>query len=234
MRLFGLIRALGLLTLPLAAGVPLHLGAVIREGAPPFEGARLFRIDGDGAGTLRPGERLKLWRFNEKRRLAHLVVVEVRGGSAFARVLSPQETFPLKGDVVTAREGLLSLPDPSWAWFAGLRAPGSPRNLSPKVPSLNPNEPSRRERIFFLAGDPTLSPAGRQKLKDWVAQWGLEGRWSVGIPANPKPSPALTEARIEVLRSALSAVGVHHLDSRALPEEAPGPKDVVYVMKDPW
>lgn len=140
----------------------------------------------------------------------------------------------MKGDVVVAREGLQPLPDPAWSWYTGLKAPAAPWTLSLKVPSLNPDEAPRRERIYFLPGDPELSPAGRQKLKDWVAQWGLEGRWSLGIPAKPNQPPALVAARVEALRSVLGTAGVLSLDSRALPEEATGPNDVVYVMKDPW
>lgn len=228
------ILALGLALSPLGAGTPMHLAAVLREGTPPFEGAKLFRIEGDGVGGLKKGERLQLWRFSEKRKLARLVVTEVKATVAFARVLSPEETFPMKGDVVVGREGLSPIPEPTWTWFSSLKSPGGPQGLAMKVPSLNPQEPPRRERIFFLPGRSELSPAGRQKLKDWVALWGLEGRWSLGLPANPSLPAKVGEARVEALREALGNLGVAHLECRALPAEPPGPKDVVHVMKDPW
>lgn len=229
-----ILLALGLLGFRLWAGVPLHLAAVLREGTPPFEGTRLFRIEGDGTAGLKKGDQLRLWRFGEKRKLARLVVSEVKGGAAFARILNPEETFPMKGDVVVEREGLSSIPEPGWAWFGSLKSPGVPRSLALKVPTLNPLEPPRREQIFFLPGNAELSPAGRQKLKDWVALWGLEGRWSLGVPSNPTVPAKVGEARVKVLREVLGTLGVSNLECRALPAEPPGSKDGIHVMKDPW
>lgn len=237
MSLRGILTALGLACLPLpglAEGVPLHLAAVIREGVPPYEGEKRFRLEGEGAGGLRKGERIRLWRFNERRRLAELVVVEVKAPVAFARVLDPGETFPLKGDLVCSHEPLAALPDPGWAWYGRLGAPARPQAPNPKVPaSLNPGPP-RRETLYFLPGSAELSPAGRQKLKDWVALWGLDGRWSLGIPASPQVPEDIRAARIQALREALAELGVPQLDCRSLPAEAPGAKESLQLSKDPW
>lgn len=234
MRIKASLLAFGLGSL-LVAGPPLHVAAVLREGAPPFEGEKRYRIEGDGAANLKAGGTLSLWRFNEKRRLARLVVVEVSDGVAFARVAHPEETYPMKGDLILDQQRLLPLPElplgntPSLPTLELL----GPKALQGKLPSLNPPRPRQREKIHFLKGDSRLSPAGLDKIKAWIGAWGAEGQWTLEVPQQKQVAEGLSAARTSALEAALRQWGVTEIKVQALPEE-PQPKyDGIYVVKEP-
>lgn len=235
MRIKASLLAFGLGSLLVAGGPPLHVAAVLREGTPPFEGDRRYRIEGEGAPNLKVGGTLSLWRFNEKRRLARLVVVEVSEGVAFARIAHPEETYPMKGDLILGQQRLLPLPELPLCTSAAVPTLEllSPKALKGQLPSLHPPRPRQREKINFLKGDSGLSPAGFDKLKGWVGSWGAEGKWTLEVPQNKQVPEGLGAARIAALEAALRQHGVTEIKVQALPEE-PQPKyDGIYVVKEP-
>ena len=183
----------------LAAAQPLRVVAVVRSGAPPFEeDERLYRLEGDGCQTLTVAEHLTLRREGEKRSLGRLRVAAVKDGYALARLDSPGETYPLKGDLAVRHERAIALPPlplPSEAPMVASEA------LAPRSPGLAvPRDPSRcdrRETLYFLKGSGELSAAGLAKLRAWVGEWGAGGRWILLVPAGAPA--ALTQARLETL-----------------------------------
>jgi len=96
---------------------------------------------------------------------------------------------------------------------------------TPKAP-----EP-RRERIFFLKGDASLSPGALKKLKAWTVSWGAEGTWVLACPADTTISSGLRERRLQVLRAQLQRHGVRHIEVQSLPAEKSGRHDAVYLLK---
>jgi len=204
---------------------------VERQGLPPYEGTtRVYRLEGSGSQTLRVGEVLALQRPKEARTLGRLEILSVHLDHALARLAVPGATFPLKGDLAVRTELFHPLP--------GL--PSAPPSALPSLEALLPSTTRalprsfgqgevRREPIYFLKGDASLSPGALAKLRAWVETWGLPGQWSLECP------PAvLAEPRSAVLRLELQRLGVPSLEVRPLSEEPPGRYDAVYVRKEPW
>lgn len=228
----------GLLLAPmLAAAPPLQVAGVVREGMPPFETERLYRLEGDGCQILRVSEFLTLLRAGERRQLGRLQVTTIKDGYALARLAAPGETYPLKGDLAVRHEMASALPAmPLWAPGEGLRAKDelAARVVKLTVPANPSKEGRHREPIFFLKGSAELSPAALAKLQGWVAAWGADGQWALLVPEDPAVPAALSGARAEALRGALDRLGVHGAELRAQPAAPASRYDSIHVSKEPW
>jgi hypothetical protein len=211
-----------LATLP-APPPPLAVAQVVREGLPPYEDAdRRYRLEGDGAAQLRPGQVLLLVRPGEPRVLGLLEVVSVAPDHALARLSRAGATFPMKGDLVVPREPLRTLPalpEERPLPAAGLHSPAVPVQPEPPEPAPPPpvSEPSGsgrqpdlpqiglyRQPIFFLPAEAYLTPGARAKLRTW----GRGGRWTLTLTGAEPPDAPLAQARIRSLREELSRLGV--------------------------
>ena len=220
-----------LATLPAlpAASPPLAVAQVVREGLPPYEDAeRRYRLEGDGAAQLRPGQVLLLVRPGEPRVLGLLEVVSVAPDHALARLSRAGATFPMKGDLVVPREPLPTLPalpEERPLPAAGLHPPAVPVLPEPPEPAPPPPVPmpapsgSGRQPdlpqigphcqpIFFLPAEAYLTPGARAKLRTWVQTWGRGGRWTLTLTGAEPPDAPLAQARIRSLREELSRLGV--------------------------
>jgi len=234
MRRLVLLFLLGPLTRPALAWAvpPLLVTAVERPGLPPYEGTeRTYRLEGAGCQTLRVGEALVLQRQGEVRALGRLVILSVHLDHAMAGLSVPGATFPLKGDLAVRTEHFQPLPGMPSAPVVTLPSAEAllPSTITRSLPRSFGQGEVRREPIFFLKGDTSLSPGALSKLKAWVETWGLTGQWSLECP------PAgLSERRAAALRSELQRLGVPSLEVRPLPEEPSGRYDAVYVQKEPW
>lgn len=222
----------------LAAAPPLQVAGVVRSGMPPYdETERLYRLEGQGAQTLNLNEYLTLQRSGERRPLGRLQVTALKDGYALARLTTPGETYPLKGDLIVRHERAARLPGlPAPIPDAGLRALGdlAPRALRLAIPKSPSTEKPNREPIFFVKGSAELSPAALVKLRTWVGAWGLEGRWVLRVPEDPRVPESLSQARVEALKKALGQLGVSGIElDRAVPE-APSRFDSIHVAKEPW
>ena len=121
--------------------------------------------------------------------------------------------------------GALSLLSP------GCQRPPGTRPAA-QVPA-SPGPAAKREPIFFLKGDGTLSPGALGKLKTWVEAWGVGGRWTLTIPTGPGLTYELMERRILIIRAELRKLGVPRIDTILGPTDPPGPYDAIYVSKEP-
>jgi hypothetical protein len=218
---------------PLAWAVPpLLVTAVERQGLPPYEGTeRAYRLEGTGCQTLRVGETLVLQRQGEVRPLGRLEILSVHQDHALAKLALAGETFPLKGDLAVRTELFQALPGMPAVSLAPLPAAEAlrPKAIARSLPrSFGPGE-VRREPIFFLKGDASLSPGALAKLRAWVEIWGPSGQWSLECPP-----ASLTDQRAGALRAELQRLGVPSLELQPLPEEPPGRYDAIYVKKEPW
>lgn len=92
---------------------------------------------------------------------------------------------------------------------------------------------SKREAIFFIKGDATLSPGAIVKLKTWVNTWGLGGKWTLACPSGPGLNYDLLERRILNIRTELRKLGLSKVETSLLPQEPVGQYDVIYVVKEP-
>lgn len=223
-----------ILACTLGAAAPLQVASVERTGLPPYEGPRIYRIEGGGCATLRIGEILILRREGDPRQPGRLEVLSVHGTHAQAKLAVPGETFPLKGDVAVRTELLQVLPTIPPAAPGPLPPPQTfqPTTLAPAPPEASAI-PSR-EPIFFLAGDASLSPGAYLKLQAWTEGWGREGRWWVECPQVQAGGEALAQARIAVLATELQRLGIAAVHIRYGPAEAGGRYDAIYVMREPW
>jgi hypothetical protein len=93
---------------------------------------------------------------------------------------------------------------------------------------------ARREAIYFLQGDATLSPGAIAKLKTWAETWGQNGRWILACPSGPGLPYELLEKRVQNLRAELRKHGLAKVETRLLPREPAGKYDAIYVMKEPF
>lgn len=243
-------------TLPLAAGASLRIVAVERKGLPPFEDdRRIYQLAGEEAARLRPGEVLQLVRPGDPRDPGRLKVTGQEGGRASACLEARGTTYPLVGDQAILRRAdpVPSLPALALLPDLALRPPrsGPPPEASPgrvaSAPSASPvhaadrshaapllrpaADPERREPIFFLEGDGSLSPKGREKLQGVVRTWGAGGRWSLAIPEDRVIPDKVRQARIRAIRSALAALGVDRAGVRETQRRSGDHGDVVYVEK---
>lgn len=222
----------------LAAAPPLQVAGVVRSGMPPYDEAeRLYRLEGQGAQALHLNEYLTLRRTGERRTLGRLQVTALKDGYALARLTTPGETYPLKGDFIVRHERAARLPiQQGLAPDTRLRPLG---DLAPRVPQLPiPRSPSpgktHQEPIFFLKGSAELSPAALVKLRAWVGAWGLEGRWVLRMPEDPQVPATLSQARVEALKQALGQLGVSGVDMDWQAAAVPSRFDSIHVAKEPW
>lgn len=222
----------------LAAAPPLQVAGVVRSGMPPYdETERLYRLEGQGAQVLHLNEYLTLRRIGERRTLGRLQVTALKDGYALARLTTPGETYPLKGDLIVRHERAAPLPI-----LQGLTPDTRLRplgDLAPRVPQLTiPRSPStekvHQEPIFFLKGSAELSPAAQVKLKAWVGTWGLEGRWILKVAKDPQVPATLSQARVEALKQALGQLGVSGVDMDWQAAAVPSRFDSIHVAKEPW
>lgn len=255
------------LTLPLAASPSLRVVAVERKGLPPFEDdRRVYRLEGEEAARLRPGDLLQLARTGDPRDPGRLKVIALEGGRVSALLETRGATYPLVGDQATARRMTpvpslpvtaplpdLALrpprtaapPDPPKAKAAPAEtaapAPAVPVPASPPAaphggavaaaPPVVAAVARRHESIFFLEGDGSLSPKGREKLQGAVRAWGPEGPWSLAVPEDRVIPDKVRQARVQAIRRALGALGVGRTSLREVQRKDGDTGDVVYVEK---
>lgn len=100
------------------------------------------------------------------------------------------------------------------------------------VPAPPPPAP-RREAIYFVKGDASLSPGALVKLKTWTETWGTNGSWTLACPPGPDITYGVLENRIRTLRAELEKLGAKAVDTRLAPKEPPKPYDPVYIEWDP-
>jgi hypothetical protein len=220
------------------AAAPLCVARVVREGLPPYDdtASRLYRLEGLGCDRLKPGAILLLHREEERRALASLEVIQVMPEYALARVATPGETFPLRGDLVLAKEALRTLPalpplGPSPALAAGaLQVPVQART----APAAESGPPAQRETLFFRIGETQVTPGGQVKLQAWVQNWGKTRRWSLLCPPFPGEHLDLTAARITALTEELRLLGVTRVDVVPMAEATTERHPVIYLMAEPW
>jgi hypothetical protein len=107
------------------------------------------------------------------------------------------------------------------------------RTSAPAAAQASPTEP-QRGGIFFLPGDASISPSGRDKIKGWVTACGTGGRWSLLSPV-PKGVPeSMVQKRHEVLQKILFSLGVKNVPTRIAPPEVPeGIYQPVYLIWEP-
>ena len=91
----------------------------------------------------------------------------------------------------------------------------------------------KREPIFFIKGDGTLSPGAIVKLKTWVKAWGAQGRWTLECPSGAGLSYELLEKRLLSIRTELRKCGVSKVETILLPSAPAGQYDAIYVAKEP-
>lgn len=245
------------LTLPLAAGAGLRVVAVERKGLPPFEDdRRVYRLEGEEAAGLRPGDVLQLVRPGDPRDPGRLKVADREGGQVSAYLDTRGSTYPLIGDqAVLRRMGAVpALPPTRPLPDLALHPPRLAPPASPPVAAAAPARPAepvrariesenhastpavqpvagRHESIFFLEGDGSLSPKGREKLQAAVRAWGAEGRWILAVPEDRVIPEPVRQARTQALRRALKALGVGRIEQREVPRKDGDTGDVVYLEK---
>lgn len=246
--------------LPLSAllseTAPLRVVAVVRQGPPPYEDeGRLYRLEGSGPVFLKLGDKLRLHRIGEGGSPGRLKVVEAHREFALAELEESGETYPLKGDLAHRIEPAHPLPalpaeEPGIARPAltalevarPLRGlPAAPVQVVEQVPELAPPPApseaaamaSKRQPIFFLKTNASLSPGALEKLRAAVLNWGPQGRWILGYPGIQGAVPALQQERLEGLRAELVRLGVGNVEFQIQPPEAPSKYDVVYVIQEP-
>lgn len=220
------------------AGLPLQIVSVGRTGLPPYENSeRVYRLEGSGCATLRVGEVVVLKREGERRNLGRLEVLSVHLDHAQAKLAQVGETFPLKGDLAVRMELLRPMPELP----KGLETRPLPvqASLQPKVLKASlvrsfGEGTTYREPIYFLKGDASLSPGAVAKLRTWAESWGLKNQWTLECPQAPGTLSTLLQERVSALREELTRLGVAHLEVRAVPQEAAGRYDAIYVMSEPW
>lgn len=225
---------LPLLTASLLVGAtPLQVTDVVRSGLPPYAPEdRRYRLEGEGWRALRVGERLELRREGTLEHTGQLEVLEVRENHALARLKAPGDTYPLRGD-----RALRSLHRPLPALPAAVAAPlPLPVDLKPQPPVMPTSGPAapHRETLYFLPGDATLSPAGREKLGEWVRALGRDSRWRIAVPAAPGTGSDLAERRVLALRRQFEALGVTKVGVDFVSPETGSRFDPVHVLQFPW
>jgi len=220
-----------------------------------LEGEEAPRLrPGESLQLVRPGDarnpgRLKVASVEGGRASAFL---EARGSTypligdlAVSRRLAAVPVLPVQAN----------LPDLGLRPPQAVPPPESPRNLVPAAPLAGPPaEPqkqvtlpvppppvespretplkSRREAIYFLEGDGSLSPKGRDKVQAAVRTWGAEGRWRLALPVNRLLPEKVRLSRIQGLRKALEAAGIRRVDLKDVERHDRDTGDVVYLEKD--
>ena len=223
------------LALPLVAGTSIRITAVERKGWPPFEDdRRIYRLEGEGAARLRPGEVLQLFRPGEPRNPGRLKVAFLEAGKAAAFLESRGPIYPLVGDLALSRRmiPIPALPAVAVLPDLSLRPPATAAPPeSAKTPEATVVPASRHESIFFLEGDASLSPRGRDKLQSAVRAWGVEGRWILTMPENRVLPGKVRQNRIQAIRKTLVGLGVGTVEIKEGPRRPGDSGDVVYLAK---
>lgn len=229
------------LVLPLAADTAVRVVAVERLGWPPYEDdRRIYRLQGEEASRLRPGEVLQLFRPGDPRNPGRLKVAFLEPGRASAYLEAHGATYPLVGDLALSRrlDPVPALPVPAALPDLSLHPPKSappaeaPGGTAAALAAPVPPAPARwHESIYFLEGDGSLSPKGREKLQQAVRAWGVGGRWTLAVPASLLLPEKVKQARIQALRKALGALGVGTIEVAEVPRRDGDTGDVVYVEK---
>lgn len=224
------------LFLPCGAGAPLRVAAVERRGWPPFEDdRRTYRIAGEGAASLQPGEVLLLHRPGDPRDPGRLKVTARDGAQALAHLAARGATYPLVGD--RARPWRAA-PVPGFPANQDLADLGlrPPKLEPPMVPAVESRAAAAhaalREAIHFLEGDAALSPKGREKLQRLVREWGASGPWILSRPESRLLPETVRQARVQAIRKALAGFGAGRVEVREIPRPDGSTGDVVYVGKE--
>jgi hypothetical protein len=233
---------------------PLRVVAVVRQGMPPYEESdRLYRLEGRGCALLKVDETVVLRRMGEKCDPGRLKVLEAHWDHALAKLSQGGETYPLIDDLaqrIDPPEPLPLLPAPVLlgtpaATRLELRLPlrEEPKPWSPPAPVQAPpaqirsipESPvpvmaaDRRQPIYFIKGDATLSPGALKKLKMFRDSWRNGNAWVLACPGNPGLSAAVQHERIATLRAELGRLGIERVEVRFTSPEGPGKYDVIYV-----
>lgn len=217
MRTFSIL----LCTLGLFASEPLRIVAVERQGLPPYEDDhRIYRLQ--GSARVSPNELLELSRPGGKALPGRLRVLRATPEGALATLDRRGDTFPLKGDVAIHFEMAVLPGLPASREIAPAPTPLGTRLAIPRDPRY------LGEAVYFLPGDATLSPLGREKLRTWAQEYG-EGRWILEIPSGKGPSARLDSARAKVLKAALEGAGVKGVQIKAVPSSASQRPNSVFV-----
>jgi hypothetical protein len=98
--------------------------------------------------------------------------------------------------------------------------------------SAPPNSHLKREEIFFIKGDSTLSPGAIEKLQRCATAWDAGGTWVLAFPSDSGVLFDVLERRLLALRVQLRKFGVQKLETRLLPQEPEGKYDVIYIEKN--
>lgn len=262
-----------LLALPLAAAPALRLVAVERRGLPPFEDdRRVYRLEGEEASRLRPGEVVQLVRPGDPRDPGRLKVSGFEGGRASATLERRGVTYPLIGDEALVRRvaqvpalpASRTLPDLSVRSPKAVPPPEPPPKPTPAAHAPAPAvhaapvahakpapeahavpahpapvhatpvphaAPATRASIYFLEGDGSLSPKGREKVVAAVHA-GSGGAWILGVPGDLVLPEKVRQARIQAVRRALSGAGASRVTVREVPRRDGDFGDVVYLLQD--
>lgn len=236
----------------------LRVVAVVRKGLPPYEeNDRLYRVEGKGCALLKVEETLILRRMGEKRSPGKLRVMEAHWDHALACLLEGGETYPLIDDLALRIDPPEPLPPmPASAPMQTSIAAAAmevriPLREEPKVlplpapvpiqakviPEIPAPEPpaqvpvrEKRQPIYFIKGDASLSPGALRKLKTYRESWNANVAWTLVCPGSPGLSLAVQHDRIAALREELGRLGIEWVEVRFTPAEAPGKYDVIYVM----
>lgn len=217
----------------LGAATPLQVTDVVRSGLPPYAPEdRRYRLEGEGWQALRVGERLELRREGTFARTGQLEVLEVRENHALARLKTSGDTYPLRGDraLRSVHRPLPAVPAKATAL---LPLPSDLGIQPPVMPTSGPAAP-HRETLFFRPGDATLSPAGMEKLAEWVHAWGKDSRWRIAVPVAPGTPNSLVERRVLALRRRFEALGVAKVGVDLVAPESGGRFDPVHILQFPW
>lgn len=209
----------------LSAAAPLHIAAVVRQGLPPYEGpGRLYRLTGEGALELRPGQRVTLLRPGREVRPGRLQVVESSPGGALARLETPGDHFPLIGDLALT-PGPAHLPP-----LGRTAAPGAPTPEPPRILPVRP--PALMVPLYFLKGDGSVSPGGHAKLRAWAASWPRTGPWRLLVSRDAE-DPDLPVRRVDALRAALQGLGITQVAVEWISPVSGGPHEAIYLSPAP-
>jgi hypothetical protein len=209
----------------------LHVEKVERAGLPPYEeGNRLYRLEGEGWERLRVGDRIALRRPGQRLGLGLLVVHEIHQGYVLATQLSRGETFPMNGDLAELVE-VKPLP----------LLPSKPLPVldSQKLQTLQPLTvvkatalAVKREPIYFLKKDASLSPAGKEKLQDWVRSWGKNGNWALVYPQGQGNDASLALARVAAIQEFMNGLGVSGIEVRSASIIQEGRFDTIFIERE--
>lgn len=251
-----------LLALPLAASGLRVVAVERSGWPPYEDDRRTYRLAGEGTAVLRPGDLLRLARPGEVRDLGRLRVVAVEPGRVSARLETRGATYPLIGDQaepgavfrmpgfpptaalpdVRLRPPAVAVPAEPMEKLRTVPAPmpaapmqATPQPAAPPPATTQPAAPEshrRVESIFFLEGDGSLSPKGRDKLQRAVAAHGAGGRWVLAVPEDRVLPERVSTQRVQALRRALAALGVVQVGVREVPRGEGEPADVVHLERN--